>query len=151
MKIFMPKNFLVLTAFLLLIIQSSFITPQNREPIYDKSGIVFFKGTWKEALQKAKAENKKIFLEIGASWCGPCKKLKAKTFTNAKVGAYFNANFINVTLDGEDGADGTMLTEKYKLAYFPSLYIIDSTSKVLKAGVGFYNSKEILQFAKSIK
>jgi thioredoxin 1 len=147
----MLKKNIILISFSVLVMLCSFVLPQSKKAVANKGGIVFFKGTWKEALQKAKAENKKIFLEIGASWCGPCKKLKAKTFTNAKVGAYFNANFINVTLDGEDGADGTMLTEKYKLAYFPSLYIIDSTSKVLKAGVGFYNSKEILQFAKSIK
>jgi thioredoxin 1 len=141
----MQKMFLLVSVFVVLSLLSSFVTPKN---LNGKGGIVFFKGSWKAALQKAKTEKKTIFLEIGASWCGPCHKLKAKTFTNAKVAKYFNENFINVTLDGEDGGDGTMLAEKYKLAYFPSLYFIDTSGNVIKAGNGYYNSKEILQFAK---
>jgi thioredoxin 1 len=144
----MLQKLITLSAFTIVIMLSSFVHPKNT--FDNKVGIVFFKGTWKEALQKAKTENKKIFLDIGASWCGPCKKLKTKTFTNAKVGAYFNANYINVSLDGEDGGDGTMLSEKYNMTAYPSLFIISPEGKVLKAGVGFYNSREILQFAKSV-
>ncbi len=144
----MAKKYFIVAGVFWVILFCSFITKENS--FNNKAGIVFFNGTWKEALQKAKVENKIIFLNIGASWCGPCRKLKNKTFPNAKVGAYFNAKFINVTLDGEDGADGSMLAEKYNLAYFPSLYFIDSTGKVIKAGSGYYNSREILQFAKSV-
>ncbi|MBW6479654.1 MAG: thioredoxin family protein [Bacteroidales bacterium] len=39
-------------------------------------GMVFFTGTWDEALAQAKKENKLIFLDIYASWCAPCKMLK---------------------------------------------------------------------------
>lgn len=144
----MPKKYLITTCFALLFLLSSFVLPQVTN--YNKGGIVFFKGTWASVLQKAKAENKTIFLSIGASWCGPCHKMKAKTFTNTKVGAYFNANFINVSLDGEDGEDGTMLSDKFKLAYYPSLYLIDANGSVLKAGSGYYNGREILQFGKSV-
>jgi thioredoxin 1 len=142
----MQKTIYIFFCFVLVSTLYSFKYASNNN--LSKTGIVFFKGTWKEAIQKAKKENKKIFLYIGATWCGPCKKTKAKTFTNTKVGAYFNTNFINVSLDGEDGGDGTMLVEKFKLAFYPSLYFIDSIGSVLKAGVGYYNSREILQFAK---
>ncbi|MGC9354522.1 MAG: thioredoxin family protein, partial [Mariniphaga sp.] len=46
-----------------------------------KTGITFHQGNWKEALETAKKENKPIFLDISASWCAPCKLLKANTFT----------------------------------------------------------------------
>ena len=146
----MLKKYFIPSSLVLLLLLSSFIAKENNASYNHKTEINFFKGTWKDALIKAKAEKKIIFLDIGASWCGPCKKLKNKTFANAKVAAYFNTNFINVILDGEDGADGTMLAEKYNLAYYPSLFFIDSTGNVLKAGSGYYNSREILQFAKSV-
>lgn len=146
----MPKKLFAICCLISFCMLSSFIQKSKSSTFNSKDGIIFYKDSWASALQKAKAENKTIFLYIGASWCGPCKKLKAKTFTNAKVGAYFNANFICVSLDGEDGGDGTMLTEKYKLAYFPSLYFVDASSNVLKAGDGYYSWREILQFGKSV-
>ncbi|NJN28688.1 MAG: DUF255 domain-containing protein [Cyclobacteriaceae bacterium] len=50
------------------------------------SGIVFYAGNWEEALALAQQENKLIFLNISASWCGPCKLLKNKTFPDTEVG-----------------------------------------------------------------
>ena len=38
-------------------------------------GIEFFHGTYEEALQKARAEGKQIFVDVYTSWCGPCKML----------------------------------------------------------------------------
>jgi len=35
-------------------------------------GIDFFHGTWEEGLAKAKAENKILFVDAYAEWCGPC-------------------------------------------------------------------------------
>ena len=60
----------------------------------ETDGIQFFTGTWDEALEKAKEENKLIFLDAYASWCGPCKRMSKSVFTDEKVGEFFNANFI---------------------------------------------------------
>ena len=39
-------------------------------------GIHFVNGlSWQEVLQKAKAENKYIFVDCYATWCGPCKAM----------------------------------------------------------------------------
>ncbi|MEP7168582.1 MAG: DUF255 domain-containing protein, partial [Bacteroidota bacterium] len=66
-------------------------------------GISFFEGTWQDALVKSANENKLIFLDLSTSWCGYCKKLKQNTFTDKKAGDYFNAKFINIELDAEQG------------------------------------------------
>jgi thioredoxin 1 len=128
----------------------AFNNPSANFKIDGKEGVQFFRGTWDSAVKEAKLKNKIIFLDIYATWCGPCKKLKARTFSSNKVGDYFNEHFINVSLDGELG-DGEILANKYKLQSYPSIFFIDTTGKVLQAGEGYYNANEIIRFAKKLR
>ena len=147
----MIKRILFLTLITSTILLAfSFTTNKPTDTNNGKGGIVFFNGKWKDALAKAKAENKLIFLDIYATWCGPCKKLKAKSFASAKVGTYFNEKFINLTLDGEEG-EGIILAEKYRLQAYPTLLFIDGDGIVKKAAVGYYNPSELLSLGKSAK
>ena len=112
-------------------------------------GIQFYQRSWNEALQLAKKENKLIFLNIYATWCGPCKKLKKNSFSNSEVGTFYNAKFINVSLDGEQG-DGAMLARQYSLSGYPSLLFIDATGKIVTLTGGYHNPSELLELGKSI-
>lgn len=107
-------------------------------------GIQFHRGNWSEALQLAKKENKLIFLDIYATWCGPCKKLKANTFSNKEVGKFYNAKFINFALNGEEG-DGAVLMQKFGLRSFPSLLFIDGNGKVVGQTSGYHNSNQFIE------
>jgi uncharacterized protein YyaL (SSP411 family) len=112
-----------------------------------KTEIDFFKGTWNEAIAKAKRENKPIFLDIYATWCGPCKMLKEKTFTNGEVVQFYNSHFINVSLNGEKG-DGVVLAQKYQIPGFPSLLILDSDEIPLYASAGYMTPEDLINFGK---
>lgn len=113
-----------------------------------EEGIQFHKGSWDEVLQLAQKENKLIFLDIYATWCGTCKQLKKRTFSNAEVGKFYNQNFINVAFDGEKG-DGKMLMQRYKLSSFPSLLFIDGNGKVYGQTVGFHNSNQLIELGQN--
>lgn len=113
-----------------------------------KSGIQFYMGSWKEAMEKANKENKIIFLDIYATWCGPCKRLKSTTFSDSRVGKYFNTNFINVTLDGETG-DGEILAEKHRISGYPTLLFINKEGNVVASADGFMGADELLQLGRS--
>lgn len=106
-------------------------------------GIQFFHGSWNEAVQKAKAEHKPIFLDIYASWCGPCKMLKRKTFTNKKVGDYFNEHFINTSFDGEVD-EGVKLANRFQLQGYPTLILIDENGKLLMYEMGYQTPHQLL-------
>lgn len=98
-------------------------------------GIEFFHGEWKDALIKAKAEDKIIFVDCFTTWCGPCKAMAKNTFTDPKVGEFFNNTFINMKLDME-GKEGKAFGSKFPVSAYPTLYFIDGDGKVVKKVVG---------------
>lgn len=113
-------------------------------------GIQFYEGSWDEALKLAKEENKLIFLDIYATWCGPCKKLKANTFPDEAVGEYYNANFINLALDGEKG-EGRELARKYAIKGYPTLLFVDRNGTVVARTAGYHNPDKFLDLGKGVK
>lgn len=112
-------------------------------------GIHFFKGTFQEALEKAQAENKPIFLDIYATWCGPCKMLKKYTFSDKEVGDYYNANFINIAVDGET-TEGRELANNFNIKGYPTLLIVDKKGKQVAKQVGFIEPHILVNFGKRI-
>jgi thioredoxin-related protein len=69
----------------------------------DSAGIQWI--TLEEA-QKLNKENpkeaKKIMIDVYTDWCGPCKKMAKKTFTDEKVIKYVSENFHAVKFNAED-------------------------------------------------
>lgn len=58
-----------------------------------------------EALQRAKAENKPIFLSIGYSSCHWCHVMERLVFENEEIAKYMNEHFINIKVDREERPD----------------------------------------------
>jgi hypothetical protein len=58
-----------------------------------------------EALQKAKAEDKPIFLSIGYSACHWCHVMAHESFEDERVAAILNERFISVKVDREERPD----------------------------------------------
>lgn len=110
-------------------------------------GIQFIEANWSKAIVEAKKQNKLIFLDAYASWCGPCKLLKKNTFSDKEAGEYFNKNFINVAIDMEKG-DGPALSEKYPVNAYPTLIIINAEGKSITYTQGYINPKQLIDFGK---
>ncbi|MCX6221396.1 MAG: thioredoxin fold domain-containing protein [Bacteroidia bacterium] len=133
-------------AILILIMANTFGTGSRTK---NGNGIAFHQGAWSEALASAKKENKLIFLDISASWCPPCRMLKARTFPNPEVGTFFNANFINVEVDGEKG-EGIDLAHKYRIMGYPSLIFVNGNGDVVTQTSGYHNPKEFVELGKRV-
>ena len=92
--------------------------------------IIFTRGKWDEVLAKSIKENKLIFVDIYAVWCGPCKLMARNVFTQKKVADQFNAKFINYMIDAEKG-EGITIAGKYQVASFPTYLFIDPSGKLI--------------------
>jgi len=58
-----------------------------------------------DALQKAKDENKPIFLSVGYSACHWCHVMAHESFENNDVAEFMNKNFVNIKVDREERPD----------------------------------------------
>lgn len=93
-------------------------------------GIEFFKGTFEEAKAYAQKEDKLIFMDAYAAWCGPCKRMAKNVFPTKEAGDFFNENFVNVKMDMEKG-EGRPLAKKYSVGSYPTLLFLDYNGEVV--------------------
>lgn len=112
-------------------------------------GIEFFHGTWEEALTEAKLQEKVIFIDAFAVWCGPCKRMANNVFPDEKVGEFFNRYFINMKLDMERG-EGLEFRKEYPVAAFPTLFFINSEGEVVQKVKGAKDVKSLLDLGKKV-
>jgi uncharacterized protein YyaL (SSP411 family) len=58
-----------------------------------------------EAFEKARRENKPIFLSIGYSTCHWCHVMERESFENGTVAAFLNRHFVSIKVDREERPD----------------------------------------------
>lgn len=109
-------------------------------------GIEFFEGSWDEALREAQQDDKIIFVDAYAKWCGPCKKMAKNVFTQDHVGRFFNERFINIKMDMEE-PEGIKFGRNYPVGAFPTLFFLDSDGNVLQKSVGGKQAEALLALA----
>lgn len=134
----MKKNSIILYLFLAI---SAFSFSQNRQ-------INFEHGNLASVLEKAKKENKLIFVDAYTSWCGPCKWMSNNIFTNDSVADYFNATFVNYKLDMEKG-EGPAFAKKYEVNCYPNLVFINANGELVHRGAGGMQAQNFISFAKN--
>lgn len=111
--------------------------------------ISFFKGSLQEALVKAKQENKKVFVDFYADWCGPCKAMASQVFTREEVGVYFNEHFVCCQLDVE-AKEVADVVKQYKITSLPTLAFMDDTGKEIRRIEGAVAADVLMNEAKSM-
>src|SRR5688572_30602962 len=58
-----------------------------------------------EAFEKARREDKPIFLSIGYSTCHWCHVMEAESFANPEIAALMNEHFVSIKVDREERPD----------------------------------------------
>jgi uncharacterized protein YyaL (SSP411 family) len=66
-----------------------------------------------EAFQRAKKEDKPLFLSSGAVWCHWCHVMAGECFFDEEIAGFLNENFINIKLDRDERPD---IDRRYQMA-----------------------------------
>lgn len=130
-------------------------------PIEEKETIEWL--TWEEALEKSQENPKKIFIDVYTDWCGWCKVMDKKTFTNSEVIQYMNENFYAVKFDAEQKEAITFDGHEFKyinsgrrgvheLAYslldgrlgYPSVVYLDEDKSRITVSPGYKDPKGMM-------
>lgn len=111
-------------------------------------GISFYEGNWKEALTLAKQQNKLVFVDAYAEWCGPCKMMAKNVFPQPAVGDYFNKHFVSMKIDMEKG-QGLEFRKKYPVSAFPTFFFLDPEGQIVLNTKGARDQNGFIQLAQT--
>ena len=114
------------------------------------SGIQFQDITYKEAIELSKETGKPVFIDAYTVWCGPCKYMEKKVFTDEMLGKFFNEHFINIKVEMEKDAEGPELARKYRVTGYPTLLFIDQSERIISKQIGAVDGVILLDVGKSV-
>ncbi|UCE03833.1 MAG: DUF255 domain-containing protein [Candidatus Latescibacterota bacterium] len=86
-----------------------------------------------EALERAEAEDKHILIDFYTSWCGWCKVMDKKTYTDPAVVEMLNENFLIAKINaeskrkfavGDTEMSGQQLAQQYGVRSFPMTWFL---------------------------
>src|SRR6266542_961868 len=91
-----------------------------------------------KALEVAKKENKRLFIDFSATWCGPCQQLKETLNDPRVVRALQDHVVLLVDVDKDP-----KLAAKFGVRGIPAYFVVDSDGRMQNLGTGY---REVPQF-----
>jgi len=82
----------------------------------------------------AKEEDKLIFVDVMADWCGPCKRMINDIEGNEELVTYFNENFINLKINEKYNRQ---FIKKYGIISYPTILFLDYDGDVIENFMGY--------------
>lgn len=101
---------------------------------------------FEEVLKKAKSENKMVFMDVYAVWCGPCKLMDKTTFSDSLVVKKFNTEFIAYKVNAED-VPGGVIVQKYVVNAFPTYLFFSPAGELVNRLEGVFPPKLLMDEA----
>lgn len=118
--------------------------------LYCQTGfsITFFEGSFQQAHQKSKQEQKRLLIYFTAKWCGPCRYMENNVFHSDSVTRLTDAQYVILKVD-YDAWKTKSIVDKYRVASLPTFIIVDSLEAVEKRAFGRLTVSEFVNFLTS--
>lgn len=110
-------------------------------------GVKFDTLSLEQALTRAQAEGKLVFVDVTASWCGPCQLMLEEVLNKKEVGEFCNEQFVCIQMD-IDKLEGKDFKKKYGVKSIPAFFILQKDGVVRHRLQGSRNPEDFLAWAK---
>ncbi len=112
--------------------------------------------TWNNAntgLEKAKLENKPILMDVYTEWCGWCKVMDEKTYSDPRIVNYLNEHFVMAKLNPEKDSPVSFRGKTYQASEFayglgisgyPATAFFESDGKIITVVPGYIKAEDFL-------
>ena len=115
--------------------------PVQSQVVFEETGI-------KAVFQKAREENKLVFMDCYTTWCGPCKQMVEKVFPDEELGKYMNEKFVCLQIEVEKEGWQKEVAERYNVTVLPTLVFFKLDGTVVARLAGAREKAELLNAAK---
>lgn len=95
-----------------------------------------------EALSRARAEDKLVFLDVYADWCPPCVMMLQQTFTDPKVVEALT-RFVPLKVDADEDAE---TAGRYYVEALPTLLVLNADGGPIGRAEGFLDASQFVAF-----
>lgn len=118
--------------------------------------------TIEEVAKKSRKKPKKVFIDVYTDWCGWCKVMDQKTFTDPYIIEYINANYYAVKFNAEQKEEIKFKGKDYKFVpsgkkgynefavhltngrlSYPTVVVLDESLDVLQPIPGYRKPPEL--------
>lgn len=129
-----PWHFIYNVLGILLLASSVFFAYQafKKQYLHTTDSHAVWQTDYKKALEVARTQNKKLFVDIGAPFCSICRAIDATLFVDNEVQTFLRENTIPVKLDGSMSQNEDVLKQFHVLGFPTVLLINPETQEVVR-------------------
>jgi thiol-disulfide isomerase/thioredoxin len=109
--------------------------------IQPASGSINWEQDINRAIEKAKAGDKVIVVDVYTDWCGWCKKMDQVIYSDPLI-VGLSQREVFLKIDAEDGGQGEAFANRMGVRAYPTTIILDSDGAQITSKKGFISSSQ---------